>query len=123
MPPRIATAKALMPNSVPMVEEIVNRGATMMPATPARRPESAKEKVVTRSDVDPHQAGGKGVLHHGEQRLAVAGLLEEEMQREGKREADDRDQDLQQLDLEAGDGHRLRRQEARTACRAGPCRR
>ncbi len=32
----------------------------------------------------------------------MAGRLEEEVQREGEREADYRDQDLQELDLEAG---------------------
>ncbi len=42
MPPRIATAKALMPNSVPMVDEIVNSGAIRMPATPAKKPDIAK---------------------------------------------------------------------------------
>ena len=53
MPPRMATAKALMPNSVPMVEEMVNSGATMMPATPASRPDSANASVVTRSTSMP----------------------------------------------------------------------
>ena len=72
MPPRIATAKALMPNSVPMVEEIVNSGATRMPATPASKPDSANARVDHALDVDAHQPRRIRVLHHGEQRLAVA---------------------------------------------------
>ena len=49
MPPRMATANALMPNSVPMVEEMVNSGATRMPAMPASNPDSANAISTTRS--------------------------------------------------------------------------
>src|SRR5262249_27177057 len=49
IPPRIATAKALMPNSVPMVEEMVKSGATRMPAMPASKPEIANAISITRS--------------------------------------------------------------------------
>ena len=41
MPPRIATAKALRPNSVPMSEETLNSGAIRRPAMPANTPEAA----------------------------------------------------------------------------------
>ena len=45
MPPRMATAKALMPNSVPMVDDTVNSGAIRIPAIPANTPESAKART------------------------------------------------------------------------------
>src|SRR4029078_7734645 len=41
MPPRIATANALMPNSVPMSECTLESGAIMMPATPASSGDAA----------------------------------------------------------------------------------
>ena len=92
MPPRIATANALMPNSVPIVDEMVNSGATRMPATPASKPDSANEKVDHAAGVDAHQPRRVGVLHDREQRLAVARIAEEEMQRQRERKADHRDQ-------------------------------
>ena len=41
MPPRIATANALRPNSVPMSECTLKSGAIRMPATPANTVETA----------------------------------------------------------------------------------
>ena len=41
MPPRIATANAFRPNSVPMSECTLESGAIMMPATPASSVDAA----------------------------------------------------------------------------------
>ena len=49
----MATANALMPNRVPMVDDIVNSGATMIPAIPARKPESANDSMTTCSTSMP----------------------------------------------------------------------
>ena len=48
MPPRIATAKALSPNSVPMSACTLNSGAISTPATPASTAESAKAAATAR---------------------------------------------------------------------------
>ena len=70
MPPRIATANALMPNSVPMSECTLNSGAIRSPASPASAVESANDTAIASRHVDAHQPRGIGVLHHREQRLA-----------------------------------------------------
>ena len=50
----------------------------------------------------PISRAASRVLHDGQQRLAVAGALEEEVQAEREQQPDHGNQELQQLDLEAG---------------------
>ena len=125
MPPRMATAKALMPNSVPMVEEMVNSGATRMPAMPASNPDSANASVDHALDADAHQPRGIRVLHHREQRLAVTRCAaKKSLQAGGEREADHRDEHLQIAGLRTpAIVDRCRSSASLAACRAGPCRR
>ena len=53
MPPRIATANALMPNSVPMSECTLNSGAISSPARPASAVESANETAIASRTLMP----------------------------------------------------------------------
>src|SRR3954471_1604972 len=53
MPPRIATANALRPNTVPMSEFTLASGAIMMPATPASRVEAAYAAQMTSGTLIP----------------------------------------------------------------------
>ena len=111
MPPRIATANALMPNSVPMSECTLNSGAISSPARPASAVESANESGDRAPHVDAHQARRIGVLHHREQRLAEARAVKRKLQRDRDAEPDHRDDELQRIDAGAEELDRLLRQD------------
>ena len=117
MPPRIATANALMPNSVPMSECTLNSGAIRRPARPASTVESANDAAIARRTLMPIRRAASGILHHGEQRLAVARAVEQQVQRERDAEADQRNDELQRIDAGAEDLDRLLREHRREAAR------
>ena len=56
MPPRIATANALIPNSVPIPECTLNSGAISRPANPARAVDNANENAIASRTLDPSGA-------------------------------------------------------------------
>src|SRR5689334_3551171 len=116
MPPRIAAAKALMPNNVPMSECTENSGAISMPARPASAVDRGYGEAMALRTLLPMGRAGR-VLHHGEQRLAPCRVLEGELQREGDAGPDQRDHDLQREDAGAKDLDRLLRQGGRKAAR------
>ena len=60
MPPRIATAKALMPNSTPISECTLNSGAISRPATPASMVEIAKEAATIMRTLMPISRAASG---------------------------------------------------------------
>ena len=57
MPPRIATANALMPNNVPISELTLNSGAINSPARPASAVEIMNDTATVRAtEQDPNPA-------------------------------------------------------------------
>ena len=104
MPPRIATAKALMPNSVPMVEEMVNNGATRMPAMPASNPDSANAISITRSTRMPISRAASLFCTTASSALPCRDVDEQQLQSGRHRQADHRNERLNVLDPDAGDG-------------------
>ena len=60
MPPRIATANALMPNSVPMSECTLKSGAISKPASPASAVEIMNETLIASRTLMPISLAASG---------------------------------------------------------------